>query len=117
MEFTYDLSQTPIIGRRHTVGEGRTDVRPKDPFSTADAAADAKTSASKEEKNNGGASSPRRSVSLSSADASSIAGWKRPWLSQVIQLSITLYCYLYMHSHIIIYSYSLMIITQLSSTI
>merc|ERR1740128_285213 len=81
MEFTYDLSQTPIIGRRHTVGEGRTDVRPKDPFSAAEAN-DAKTSTGKEEKNNGGASSPRRSVSLSSADASSIVGWKRPWLSQ-----------------------------------
>ena len=82
MEFTYDLSQTPIIGRRHTLGESGRDARPKDPFSSCEGDAMVQ---SKEEKNNGGTSSPRRSVSLSSADSSSIAGWKRPWLSQVLE--------------------------------
>lgn len=28
-------------------------------------------------------SSPRRSLSLSAADTNNLAGWKRPWLSQV----------------------------------
>lgn len=82
MEFTYDLSQTPIIGRRHHAAESR----PKDPFTaaaTAGAEGDGgKASGSKEDKT-GGASSPRRSVSLSSADSSTISCWKRPWLSQV----------------------------------
>lgn len=84
MEFTYDLSQTPIIGRRHTAGATAGETRPKDPF-TAAAEHDSKLANTKEEKSatNGGASSPRRSVSLSSADSSAISGWKRPWLSQV----------------------------------
>lgn len=56
MEFTFDLSQTPVIGRRFIPG--------------------------KEDK--GGQNvSPRRSVSLSPADSGNIAGWKRPWMCQV----------------------------------
>ncbi|KAF4525506.1 hypothetical protein B566_EDAN014930, partial [Ephemera danica] len=66
MDFTYDLSQTPVIGRRYTepttrerpvFGQNSNTVPPP-------------------------ASSPRRSVSLSPADSGNIAGWKRPWLSQ-----------------------------------
>lgn len=30
--------------------------------------------------------SPRRSCSLSPADAASTAGWKRPWMSQVLKI-------------------------------
>ena len=84
MEFTYDLSQTPIIGRRHA-GPAAELSRPKDPF-TSPTEADTKVAARKEEEKatGNGASSPRRSVSLSSADSSSISGWKRPWLSQVV---------------------------------
>ncbi|XP_068083711.1 protein furry [Anabrus simplex] len=59
MEFTFDLSQTPVIGRRFLVK-----VDEKVPVT------------------GGTASSPRRSVSLSPADNVSIAGWKRPWMSQ-----------------------------------
>ncbi|XP_043206495.1 protein furry-like [Amphibalanus amphitrite] len=59
MEFTFDVSQTPIIGRRV--------VKP---------ACDA---LQKEESGEG--ASPRRSVSTSLADVAS-GGWKRPWLSQ-----------------------------------
>jgi hypothetical protein len=89
MEFTYDLSQTPIIGRRHA-GPTAESYRPKDPFTSANET-DTKVATNKEEKATGnGASSPRRSVSLSSADSSSISGWKRPWLSQVI-IRIILY--------------------------
>ncbi|PSN33970.1 Protein furry [Blattella germanica] len=58
MDFTFDLSQTPVIGRRFLVKGDE-----KGP-------------------NSGSAASPRRSVSLSPADNASIAGWKRPWMSQ-----------------------------------
>lgn len=57
MDFTFDLSQTPVIGKSwiiRQVGEDRS------------------------------MTSPRRSLSLSPADSSAIAGWKRPWMSQVI---------------------------------
>lgn len=56
MDFTFDLSQTPVIGRRWLIRQGT------------------------EEKL---ISSPRCSLSLSPADNSAIAGWKRPWMSQV----------------------------------
>lgn len=58
MDFTFDLSQTPVIGRR---------------FLT------------KTEDNNSSKTvlSPRRSCSLSPADTASMSGWKRPWMSQV----------------------------------
>ncbi|XP_037086709.1 protein furry-like [Pollicipes pollicipes] len=56
MEFTFDVSQTPIIGRRVT----KPSAEP----------------AAKEE-----SASPRRSVSTLLADVTS-GGWKRPWLSQ-----------------------------------
>lgn len=82
MEFTFDLSQTPIIGRRQAGANAGESPRPKDPFTAANEV-DVKV-APKEEKSMG-ASSPRRSVSLSSADSSSISGWKRPWLSQVFK--------------------------------
>lgn len=58
MDFTFDLSQTPLIGRRFP--------------------------AKNENKGTcGAAASPRRSVSLSPADSATVAGWKRPWMSQV----------------------------------
>jgi hypothetical protein len=59
MDFTFDLSQTPVIGRRFLV------------------------KADEKGTNGGSAASPRRSMSLSPADNASIAGWKRPWMSQV----------------------------------
>lgn len=59
MDFTFDLSQTPLIGRRFLV------------------------KADEKGTNGGSAASPRRSMSLSPADNASIAGWKRPWMSQV----------------------------------
>lgn len=62
MDFTFDLSQTPVIGRR---------------FLTK---SDDNNAASKT------VSSPRRSCSLSPADSAPLSGWKRPWMSQVIYL-------------------------------
>ena len=58
MDFTYDVSQTPVIGRRL--------MTKTDDNSQSKAIA-----------------SPRRSCSLSPADTSPLSGWKRPWMSQV----------------------------------
>ncbi|CAH1170054.1 unnamed protein product [Phaedon cochleariae] len=57
MEFTFDMSQTPVIGRRFL-------NKPEEPTTS-------RTSAT-----------PRRSCSISPADASSQSGWKRPWMCQ-----------------------------------
>lgn len=58
MEFTFDMSQTPVIGRRFI-------HKNEEPASS-------KT-----------ASTPRRSCSISPADTSPQSGWKRPWMCQV----------------------------------
>lgn len=62
MDFTFDLSQTPVIGRRWLIRQGV------------------------EEKS---LSSPRCSLSLSPADSNAVSGWKRPWMSQVRQEILT----------------------------
>ena len=67
MEFTFDLSQTPVIERRHK----RTGLPSISGFDKEPA----ETGAS--------ATSPRRSLSLSTADSATFSGWKRPWMSQV----------------------------------
>ena len=56
MDFTFDLSQTPVIGKRWLARQVNDDK---------------------------GSASPRRSNSLSPADNGPITGWKRPWMSQV----------------------------------
>lgn len=63
MEFTFDVSQTPLIGRRFfsKTEDGNTTLNP--------------ISASIQ--------TPRRSCSLSPADVLPQTGWKRPWMSQV----------------------------------
>lgn len=87
MEFSFDVSQTPLIGRKILLKS--------DGESTIVAAAAAQFS-----KNGGGGmggggggghygghagtpNSPRRSASLSPADTAPLSGWKRPWMSQV----------------------------------
>ncbi|CAH0386341.1 unnamed protein product [Bemisia tabaci] len=65
MEFTFDLSQTPVIGRRA--------------FSTSQDAAFKKT---ENTAISNSVTSPCRSSSLSPADNLSISGWKRPWMCQ-----------------------------------
>ncbi|KAK9752212.1 Cell morphogenesis central region [Popillia japonica] len=57
MDFTFDMSQTPVIGRKVVA--------------KSDDNAQTKTVAS-----------PRRSCSLSPADTAPFSGWKRPWMSQ-----------------------------------
>merc|ERR1719348_1020915 len=66
MEFTYDLSQTPVIERRHKrTGLPSFSGYDKDELATATLA-----------------TSPRRSLSLSAADSGTFSGWRRPWMSQ-----------------------------------
>ncbi|CAH2001764.1 unnamed protein product [Acanthoscelides obtectus] len=64
MEFTFDMSQTPVIGRKYLHQKGDKDK--------ADEAGAAKAAAA----------TPRRSCSISPADGSPLSGWKRPWMSQ-----------------------------------
>lgn len=62
MEFTFDLSQTPVIGRRFL-------NKPEEPTSTKTVI------------------TPRRSCSISPADATLSSGWKRPWMCQVSEIN------------------------------
>ena len=55
MEFTFDVTKIPVIGKRW--------LQQSDDEKVQD--------------------SPRRSPSLSPADNNAISGWKRPWMSQV----------------------------------
>ena len=73
MEFTYDLSQTPVIERRHK----RTGLPSFSGYDKEDI------------KEN--ATSPRRSLSLSTADSATFSGWKRPWMSQVRMSGVEIY--------------------------
>ncbi|KAG8224237.1 hypothetical protein J437_LFUL002693 [Ladona fulva] len=75
MDFTFDLSQTPVIGRRYlnrsaeSVEKGTASNAPLNlPHQSASCSSPSSTS------------SPRRSASLTQADAT--GGWKRPWLCQ-----------------------------------
>lgn len=58
MDFTFDLSQTPLLERKNP-------------------------SQRSEKSSSLASASPRRSVSLSPADSGSVSGWKRPWMCQV----------------------------------
>ncbi|XP_018335374.1 protein furry-like isoform X2 [Agrilus planipennis] len=59
MDFTFDVSQTPVIGRRLINNKTEDGVDKAKPVA-----------------------SPRRSCSLSPADTAPLSGWKRPWMSQ-----------------------------------
>lgn len=74
MDFTFDVAQTPLIGRRILLNSETGSTQSTN-------------------RNNGQAvylnhnitgtpNSPRRSASLSPADTAPLTGWKRPWLSQ-----------------------------------
>lgn len=75
MEFTFDVKQTPLIGKNtHTRSEtDKCDDSAR--FVLQDVVA---LQSSASQSNN----SPKRSSSLSPADNAAI-GWKRPWMSQV----------------------------------
>ncbi|CAB3258869.1 unnamed protein product [Arctia plantaginis] len=98
MDFTFDLSQTPVIGRKYLPKSGSQPATGPSSLSNASTATPDKGSSTS---HSGSAStvvgqeasainnasqppnvtSPRRSLSLSPADALA-SGWKRPWMSQ-----------------------------------
>lgn len=65
MEFSFDISQTPLIGRRVMVKSENAQSW----YLTHNSSAQ-------------NTNSPRRSASLSPADTAPLSGWKRPWMSQ-----------------------------------
>ena len=69
MEFSFDVSQTQLIGRRLL-------LKPDLETNVSTQAKIAQPS------NICGTNSPRRSTSLSPADTAPLSGWKRPWMSQ-----------------------------------
>lgn len=122
MDFTFDLSQTPVIGRRFLIkpniggsGDEKTFSAPASVSSLgsglcpSSGAGDGPGNTSGSSLVTGLGASPRRSVSLSPADSASIAGWKRPWMSQVnffIKLEkVIFYMNLTIYYSIIILSY------------
>ncbi|XP_030039716.1 protein furry isoform X2 [Manduca sexta] len=97
MDFTFDLSQTPVIGRKYLPKAGSQPATGPSSLSNASSATPDKGSSTSQSgsastvvgaesgTNNASqpqsAASPRRSLSLSPADALA-SGWKRPWMSQ-----------------------------------
>ncbi|XP_035429340.2 protein furry isoform X5 [Spodoptera frugiperda] len=98
MDFTFDLSQTPVIGRKYLPKAGSQPATGPSSLSNASTATPDKGSSTSQSgsastvvgpETGGGnnstqpqsAASPRRSLSLSPADAVA-SGWKRPWMSQ-----------------------------------
>ncbi|KAG0718123.1 Protein furry [Chionoecetes opilio] len=97
MEFTFDVTQTPIVGRRFLRGGLGLGQGMVGQISAGSSTVSSATSDSLREReqdvasSEGGTSllvegpgtaSPRPSLSLSAADTSHLAGWKTPWLSQ-----------------------------------
>lgn len=98
MDFTFDLSQTPVIGRKYLPKGGSQPATGPSSLSNASTATPDKgstpsqsgsastvveqeTMAGNSASQPQSATSPRRSLSLSPADALA-SGWKRPWMSQ-----------------------------------
>lgn len=72
MEFSFDVSQTPLIGRRLLLK----------PDLETNVSTQAKIVFPSNATITGTPNSPRRSTSLSPADTAPLSGWKRPWMSQ-----------------------------------
>lgn len=102
MEFTFDVSQTPLIGRRILLKtEDNATASNSNPTTVATNATNQSVqnqirlntynngshlhqqpSAGHNNSNVGTPNSPRRSASLSPADTAPLSGWKRPWMCQ-----------------------------------
>ena len=121
MEFTFDLSQTPVIGRRqrpslsHHAVSSSTASSVYGSYSVASTATLTSAMAASVSENSDKDSigrgtitgstisnrnaaddvnstlSPKRSLSLTNADSSAFSGWKRPWMSQVFFLKMDVY--------------------------
>ncbi|XP_050360711.1 protein furry isoform X2 [Nymphalis io] len=95
MDFTFDLSQTPVIGRKYLPKSGSHPATGPSSLSNASSVTPDKGSSMTGSASTvvgaemscanatqpHSAASPRRSLSLSPADALA-SGWKRPWMSQ-----------------------------------
>lgn len=77
MDFSFDVSQTPLIGRRILLKSDGGD-RPSAPYNTINSQSQPPTQSAAAMTPN----SPRRSMSLSPADTIPLIGWKRPWMCQ-----------------------------------
>lgn len=77
MDFTFDVAQTPLIGRRILLKSetGSGSIQNLNRSNNGQAVHLAHNIS-------GTPNSPRRSASLSPADTAPLSGWKRPWLSQ-----------------------------------
>ncbi|KAB7503185.1 Protein furry [Armadillidium nasatum] len=79
MEFTFDVTQTPIIGRRFLTRSNQSvaqSITSSEVFNRDQGAVSDRALGDKDPV------SPQRSLSFSAADTAQITGWKRPWLSQ-----------------------------------
>lgn len=77
MEFTFDVSQTPLIGRRILLKSETGSIQNLNRGNNSNNQA-----VHLAHNTTGTPNSPRRSTSLSPADTAPMSGWKRPWLSQ-----------------------------------
>lgn len=76
MDFTFDVAQTPLIGRRIFLKSETGSIQNLSRNNNNGQAVHLNHNIS------GTPNSPRRSASLSPADTAPLSGWKRPWLSQ-----------------------------------
>lgn len=74
MDFTFDVAQTPLIGRRILLKSETGSIQNLNRSNGQTVHLNHNIS--------GTPNSPRRSASLSPADTAPLSGWKRPWLSQ-----------------------------------
>lgn len=74
MDFTFDVAQTPLIGRRILL---KSETGSMQNLNRSNGQA-----VHLNHNISGTPNSPRRSASLSPADTAPLSGWKRPWLSQ-----------------------------------
>lgn len=73
MDFTFDVSQTPLIGRRILLKTDNDSFNQQKTYNQSSTYLGGSV---------GTPNSPRRSASLSPADTAPLSGWKRPWMSQ-----------------------------------
>ncbi|RWS16502.1 protein furry-like protein [Dinothrombium tinctorium] len=77
IEFTFDLTQTPIVGRKYLVKDLEENEIEKEQSSNDEPSTD-----KSDEKEKDAPTSPRRSLSYTHSFSDSGSNWRRPWLSQ-----------------------------------
>lgn len=85
MDFSFDVSQTPLIGRRILLKAADGGDRPSAPYNTVSSQQQQQQQQQNQQQQPQSAmtpNSPRRSMSLSPADTIPLIGWKRPWMCQ-----------------------------------